>query len=782
MKNLIENYRDFEFLPLVYLEGAAQIESVTTEEGDETLKLPEIKLQEGDTPNQAWQRIADVYDPRPQGPYFRMIKTYVDSVMPETENTEKNRWIAESMNDFDDLYRSAQTEFFAKGTVLQEQFKKQLDTIESDTNNRLAELKATIDKKKDVVAKSTEISPENSEETSEKLNQLEKPAIKKRFKEYVDSQNDYYLNESVQEAKIQNLSFHTRRKIMRQYRKSAGKFREGMERKVMARLDFHLSRKGTTKDTIQKYRDLVGLEYKHFAGLDGNKGFIDIKDFQIMRSYANHKFDLTVSVQKNSKKQDYMYLESMYFMNYEVWEDSVENAEIMMTNDCYNSGTEGLFIAKINEYRDNLGQKTISSFKDAKKSFHEIIKSKIEMGPTAVFDVLTDMRNTVNGDRVKLMTKVKPESLQLMVFREREFLLSRRLTPETEHDKLIVEFMSTGREGRSNILKNKRAELFKAIKNIKYHYPKYIKNNFRNIAKKPGNLRYQPDLSKSPTNDDKAARVHALLMLASEAEGIVNNFSTTEEFKSQNLQEQLKKVEQDKNAPLMGLKFQDALKSKTSPYISELSRGGFNGRDLGLKALKVLGVLVLVANVANSIQAADGGDIFETTASALGNIATNPGVYVGAAAFGGAHFVEMNPKHLDYPFASEHDKMDMEAHRKMKGITKDVGPENMKTFLKRGNAIDNNSPLSNEWLVMDKLNPRRIKKLVDKANKKPHPKYGPIISNKDIELSIPKDERQIVLAGLSNTAGNARTRFLFYQKFLYGTKPNIQQLRDVCTD
>ncbi|MCK5140203.1 MAG: hypothetical protein KAQ85_10210, partial [Thermodesulfovibrionia bacterium] len=243
-----------------------------------------------------------------------------------------------------------------------------------------------------------------------------------------------------------------------------------------------------------------------------------------------------------------------------------------------------------------------------------------------------------------------------------------------------------------------------------------------------------------------------------------------------------KNVQHDKNAPVVGLQFKDAKRSRTSPYINALSRGGFNGRDLGIKALKILGVITFMANVANSVKTAQGKDIFEKAANAVGSIATNPGVYIGAAVAGGTHMIEMHPRYLEYPFASAHERMDINAGVKLGRIKKHVGANAMSTFIQRGNPIDNNSPLSKEWLVMDKISDRKIKKLVDKAKKKPHPRLGPVIANKDIEKSIPKNQRHVVLAGLSRSSMNARARFLFYEKFLYGKKPNIQQLRNVCTD
>lgn len=788
MRFLHDNHRKFEFTHLIYLEGVAEIKSETTKEGVESWKLPEITFKPLDaegkpiTAEKVWNPIHKIYNPgenigeQRKSPYYKMIKKYINETFPESKKSDKETWLNNSIVPFRAIYLNTQKSFFVKTNNLQERLENHLTIIENKTKSDLSNLKQIIDKKK----KTIDVS--NQEESAvESANLSNAPAIRQEFASYLKLQNDYYLNENFQKQRLSNVKPIAKSKLIRRYNDNAEKFKTAIEKRTMAKLNYLLNQKSTTPDTISKYKELIKAEYKYFASIDKNTAFIDIEDFMAMEKYSNVNFNLINSVQKSSKRQDHLYMESMYIMKYEVWEKTTETARRMLVMDCYSNGTEAAFITKVNKYRERSKQKPVATFGEAKLHFKALMDERTKMGVTATYNLLNDFKTTAYGERLKKIKKVKPDSLQLLVLREREFLISQRLTPQAEHDKLIVEFMSTSRKGRDSILKHKRAELFKAIKNIKHHYPKYIKDNFSSISKKPGELRYQPNLSKRPTRDDKAARIYALLTLACEAEGIIENFSTTDKYKGHNLEDQLKKIQNDKNTPLMGLQFEDVLRSKASPYASELSRGGWNGRDMGIKFLKVLGVVTFMANVANSIKSSEGKDPFERAVNAMGNIATNPGVYVGAGLAGGAHLVEMKPRYLDYPLASAHEKFDIHTNGKLTGIRKKVGPKHINTFMQRGDPLDNNSPLSKEWLIMDNINSKKIEKLVDKARKKPS-KIGPIIENKDIEKLIPKNQRQTVLSGISRTKENARTRFLFYEKFLYGQKPNIQQLRNVITD
>ncbi|MBU1935325.1 hypothetical protein KKF04_04675, partial [Patescibacteria group bacterium] len=337
-----------------------------------------------------------------------------------------------------------------------------------------------------------------------------------------------------------------------------------------------------------------------------------------------------------------------------------------------------------------------------------------------------------------------------------------------ETDRILVEFMSTNRKGRETMLATRSDELFRAIKNVQKHYKKTYKDRFRDtLPDEIGQLRTRTIDREKPTGHDRAARLMALITLADEAEWLINNLSSTRRFEEQNLAEELENTQADKTTIALALKFKDTRKQHTYSYKSALYRGGFNTGDLAIKGLKVLGAMTVISNVANSIKDASGDDIFEKITDAVGKTVTNPAVLAGAAVTAGAHAIEQYPELKNYPFASEYGRHGITTYIKLDRLSKKVGSENLAGFT--GSFA--------EWEVMEQLQPRQIKQLLEKAKER-DPSY-PMIRTADLEGLI--TERRIMSA-LPGEPVDSRVRYLFYQRFISGSeKPNIGQLREMCT-
>ena len=828
MRNLFENHRIFETTSFIFKEGGTATAEIKVEKGTskaetgaEVWELPEVQFNPEDPKDseKVWKLISDKYDPKPKGPYEKMINDYVDKELPEyTTREDKRRLISDSVDRFGKFYHANETYFFHATENIKYKFDLALEGIETQAKNELALLKESVEANRAAVSSKKSLE-EITEDLTDSLDKgkLDKAKVKDRFTAYVDALNGYYFNKDWQEAHWAETKlyfpivkpnvedkeyqrfmkragvletaiampifiphFDTKKEFMEAYEEKGKTFTEMMKKKTEAKLDYLLSLEDATPETLKKFQKEIEDEYKRCTGLDKKKGFIDLGDLVRLEHLAFPDVNLLVSVQKRAEKHDEAMMEAMFLMNNEKWEESIETATRMLLADVRNNGTEGHFLEGVNKYREEEGKKPVSDFDEAVEYFEELTERYSKIGVHETYEVLTHFNKIVYGERMKKLDKIEPDSFRIMVYRERSFLLSRRLVPKKRHERLIVEFVSTGRKGRESILKNRRAELFKTIRNIQEHYSAYYKNHYKTLQR---DLRKRKPVINSndlenPHSDEIAARVQAFIMLADESEGIVKNFDTSDTFKGKGLAEQLNSTHEDEKAPGVGLKdFKDTQKSKFTPYASELSRGGFNGRDLGIKGLKILGVITFIANVANSIKAAKGNDIFDRTANAVSNIVTNPAVLASAGVAVGAHTLEMNKEFIKYPFASEQERMGMVVRKKLKSIQK-KRPDDLRAFLNPGAPARQKEKhyLAREWRVMEELDHGKIKSLVDQARKKP----VPMITNDEIEKSMLSGEKRMIMSSLLNTDRNSRTRFLFYEKFLYGEKPNIGDLKEHC--
>lgn len=814
MTFLPEHYREFDVKRSVYLAGGTvEVGSsvddslfARKEKVDSHLEeyFNEDLFQNGSEQN-VWASIETKYGPGENGAYRGIITAFVNKIMPGEEDTliAKDRLIKDSIARYSEVFKREEVEFFGTTHELRERYDDAMEDIKDKTKEELDLLHTAVALDLEIKQGAAKAEGRASEldETIGNLWPHEKWKIKAGFKDYVNALGDYYLNTDWQRAnsrppgewgdvQVGRKYKESHRPLIEDYQDSADRewgipivfpdldknefaeayeekaknFQDKMMDRTSAKLDLLLDNPNTTVEDIKELRKQIEKDYKNFASLDNKGGLIDLRDLLAMETLANHGLDLLAILDNSHVSMDMQLLDTFQFLKPKAFKAAARAAADSLMESAYQNGNEVAFMTSVNELREEEGEEPLDSFRKAKRYFRNAIERRAEAGVTETMSVIDRFNNSINAKQLGFYEAVKPKSLQGMVHTERQRLLSRVTIPESESDRLVVEFMSTDRDGRESILKHRGEELFKAIKNIQKHYSAKYKADA--IPDKAGDLRTNRRNLESPTAHDRAARLQAMIMLANESENIISNFSTTEAFEGEDLIERLKATEADKETISLALQFVDTRKSHAVPYASALSRGGFNGRDLAVKGVKVIAAFTVLANVANSIKDADGTDIFEKAADAVANIVTNPAVLAGSAVAAATHAYEMYPQIKNYPFASEYGRKGIVTSIKVDRMFDKYGKENVKALFA--------SP--SEWEAMDRLNPNQIKNMLEKSRERTPER--PVVTNNDLSGLISDKE---VMSGLPEGRKHNHIRYKFYQSFLSGQdKPNINELREIC--
>jgi hypothetical protein len=794
MRYLKENHREFFQPHLIYMAGAsagveAKESKVEVEAEKEPKEGAEKSASEGATPQDIWDTYIEpdyspeAYETKAQKTfdeiYKETIKAAADKTAPQQEAIiDKEDLIKRSVESYSKGYKSVLNDFLTKGNELYADKNKAIEKVQSKTKDELKFLRGAITKG----AEARDAGKE-AEKESEKLSKwldgqkdvLAYPSKKEviaKFTAYIKALNGHYLNADWQKARLMKPGERTwgipifypnlnRNRAFEFYREKSGKFKKAMLEKYSANLEYLLSVKTTDKETFKNLQKQIEDEYIKYASLDGRPGMIDLEDLGKSEQIASPSLDILALINTTGENADKNMLEAIQLMNPEAWQTAVKMVKKTIINDAINNGANGKFIEAANKWRENEGKKALNTFAEAKDYFENTIDTYAGMGALKTYELVTHFNAVVNENRIAILDSVSPKSLHGLVYRERERLLSRRMAPQREGDRLIVEFVSADLKGRKKILAERGDELFREIKNVQTHYQKTYQDRYsRNIPKEVGKLVTNSKDREKPTQHDKAARMQAMIMISKEAEWIVRNFGASDK----KLIDRFESVSADKEPVQAGWRFTDTRKSRYQPYKSSISRGGFNGRDLSLTGLKVFGAITVIANGLNAIRDVKGEDFFDTVTKAVERVVTNPGVLAGAAAAFGAHTLQRNPEYFSYLSESEYGRLQIDSTRKLRGLAGRAGRGYLKKF------VHNNS----EWKAMDKLEAGQIKSLMKKSAKK----RPPTITKEDLAAYVTDKE---ALVGVAEDPNSAHLRYEFYRRFITGKeKPNIKELKKIC--
>jgi len=593
------------------------------------------------------------------------------------------------------------------------------------------------------------------------------------------------------------------------YKKLSKEFSKNMEKYADMQVEFIFKnthdKKSLTK-RLQRLRDIIVNNYKENSN---NQGLIDLPKLEALeKDSKNVNYIMRLVNSGASPDAIATQFESSQFFNKELWVAAVKNITAQLIIDVKANGSEARMIAIVKRLT---GSKKEMDFDTAKEKFKDIMEKRAKVGVRQTIALLGAFNKITNAERAEMLefNGAKP-SLRPFIHREREYLLQRKAIPKGIDDRLVVDFMSANIAGRRKMLANDtyRIALFQAIRNIQQHYPAEYRKRAKSLPRKIKDNDYY--ISK-PAAHDRAARVFALLTLAREAEWVIKNLDKTKDYKGAKLVKQFEDTPYEKNIPAPDLKFRDPNKLHKIGYITAASRAGFNGKDLGLAALKGFIGLTIILNLMNARKAEDGW------LSGMGQVMTNPFVMGSAGLWYGIDKYKENPEAISYFFQDEGGQRRIRTFAGLTTLSKKEGNVEVLDFINNENEFR----AMRHIMKMPASGARKVSKMLKEADKqyakqakargKAKAKANKNISAKDQVIGLvgqglefatdplksrtagkreltkeilakhfPNEFDQYILSQLPTDKRSNTMRYLFYKKFLTNPKLNVRELQSNC--
>lgn len=745
------NYRGQENSRLVYLAKEHKVE-IKAGDAEDREKIPHVATLEYDEklpPDENWTRIDEAYG---KDAYTEIISRYADTLLSKGPAGYRDSLVNGSVQRYLPFYEETKLVFMSRQENLDDAFEESVETIVGRTKDDLAVLRSAVEGSESYLEFSQKMpSPEN------------KGDVKDFFDDYLEALNGRYFNPDVHEGK--ETPIKTRKQ--RAYLTKAGKLQDHIENWVTAKLEWLLSEKGTKKSDLMIFQREIGRRYQTLASLDGNSSIISERDFDLMEKLSRPPLDTLRRILRENDDQIIARLEILQMTDPDRWEELIELAGNSVINAARMNGSENEFLATMRKYRQ------VDDYDDAVSEFTDLLEEMSQVGPRETIKFLQEFNMEVHSDVLSVETSVKPPAFAKLVSKQLSYLLSGLLVPHKETDRTLVRFMTASREDRNDMLHDDRTRevLFRGIRTATQLYPDILVDRYGDDLEKVKRSRY----IENPTHFDRAAQLKALIVLGQQAEMIVEKLEKAPEHRKGNYMAEMQHVElPDKKVVRTGLRFASAA-GKPIRYRSALERGGFNTRDLALKGGKMLGALMVLANVAQSWSETEGDfvdRVFETGERAL----TNHGVLAGAAVTVGTHMAERDPRLLKYPWLSEHERDKVRAGFKLRNIAARLGEGGRQELSKFLNT-------DAEWRALDhpQMTSSNIRDLLRDKGKKTQPGLKPTLSIDDI-AGVIRDERITSLMRRSNNPYMTdRARYLFYQKFFGSAdKPEVSHVKEIC--
>lgn len=755
MKLCFFQHRDFKFARLVYMAGGeAEFEIRAPKKEIKEAVAPTLEFDFDVTnPDAVWRRIDDTYG---RSAYRTLITDYVDSVMSESPDDFRAAIIKHSTTRYMLTYEQIRAKYMVNFMVLEAEFDETVEEIRDNTQAELDALKSSVEGAREMVYFKRPM-PESTEHSE----------VKDYFDEYLDALNARYFNEDVDKGS----KYHA------DYDDMSSDCKDKMKDWVEAKLSWLLKNKQANKGKLISFKNEIAARYKKFSLFDKNSAIISSVDLKRLYEAANRRDDAISQILTETDKETLNRLEMMHLLNPDAWNNAIEMKGNVVIQNAENNFSEKKFTAVMKRYRKN-----VKDFDDAKSEFWEVLEERSKLGASETLGFLQQFSNEVHGDVLKFEKDVD-EQLQVQVSKQLDYLLGGYLVPERDTDQKLVLFMTGSRESRDEMLADRgtRTLLFLAIKQATTQY----NERFEEIMPSgSGELKRKPIITKT-TSSDKAARLKALIILAEQSKVIISKLSKTPKHKKiiaerrrrggMSYLDEIKQVQlpEDIKAVRTGLKFVRS-GSKHIGYQSKLGLGGFTTRGLGLKAAKVIGVLAVVSNVAQTWSEAEGEDLLDKLGNTLEEIPTNHGVLFGAAVTVGAHMAERNPMFLKYPWLSQHGRAGAFAAFKLDNLRVRLGTKTVDKF------FANNA----EWRALKdkKMSTDKIKELIKQANERTKRGQKPVITVDDMKEVFPPKDYASIASGLTSGDRSARMRYLFYSKFFSSQiKPDVEHVKQLCT-
>ena len=794
MNHFFPQYREPETSRLVcqkqevmHAEVSTESEKKSKEAGFEKLTFdPSLK-----TAKEHWDKIDEAYG---KDAYSEVILAYVHKILPDGPADYRMALAMDSVERYKKFYQKAEQVFMGTQASLEARFNYTVDEIVKQTQSDLGVLRSAVSKSREYRAFSRTMPPPEKKE-----------AVEEYFEDYLDALAGRYFNADVNEGmvvpgtvlpligpliapdrKAMGDPLHPKERVDvplfgpvlgtdclkgTGYREASRQLQAGMKNWAMARLDWLLSQKGTTKADLINFKREIAARYASYSKIDKNSGIISGRDLEALYYLAHLPPDAIGRVLDAEDDRAIRGLEVLQIINPDGWHHVIHMAGNVVIDTARNNGSEKEFVAAMSKYTK------VKDFNDAKGEFRDRLQALSRVGVRETLDFIREFNQDVHREVLEMESDIKPPALTVQVHKQMDYLLGGFLIPHSESDRMLVRFMRADRETKHAILDDPQSRelLFRGIHlatNKQTGYPKVYQQQFGRIPDDVTKLRRSRNIEK-PTFHDRAAQLQALIILGQQAKVIVSKLNKSPTYRGKDFMAEIESTELPASEKVLrtGLRFK-APKGKAK-FRSALDAGGFNTRDLALKGVKILGLLAVVSNVAQSWSETEGDvldRIFETGERAM----TNHGVLAGTAAVVGSTMAERDPRLLRWPWLSQYERAGVVTGIKLDNIAARLGPgghRELQTFLQ------NNA----EWRALShpSMTGAKIRDLLKEKAKRVKPGQKPYLTIQDIEEVV---QDRSITAMLTRSPMSARTRYLFYQKFFGAAeKPYVPHVKELCT-
>lgn len=730
-----EQYRVFETKNWVFLEGGPETAVLEKQEKktDPMAKknlgesLGEMEIKYGEA---AYREIIE-----------EQAKKYTEKL-----NTRESEVIDASIKRYMLRYEEIRQEFIRESQSIDSAYEAAVSEIEVKIEEELLYLKESLKKAGKANEKQKEAMPDLRE----------KREINRYFENYLKTLNEHYLKGNEYEESWQ-------------YRSETWKFQQRMELWVQGKINAIHQKQGA-KSEYETLKAEINQRYERIAGIDKNPSNISHEDLIALENRMNLTSENTVKFFEEAEPGHPNYeawilrMEDFALMHPETWKKEVDDIARNIVDQVENDRMEEAFITFVSTTIE-----PVKNFRKAKKAFLKHMETLAPHGVKATIDFMNLvtselLKDTLNPEKeaVAEVSQSVSKTFGKEVGRQMDYLMSGAVVPEKETDKMLVRFMQGDEGERKSILSNRQSSqvLARAIAEATEGYPKIYQSKYGSLSKE---VTHSKKLSK-PTTHDMAARLQALIILGNQSKNIVKNYSEKALNEINNIQINPDHVE-------ASLKF-NVTGEKNVRVRSRLDRGGFNGRDLGLKALKIFGALTVVTNFFEAFSATSGqGNFFTRLALTIPNAITNPAFMLGAGVTTLAYKSEQDPRFLKWPWLSPREKADILTADRLRSIGSKVGEKKRDQFLAN----------PTEWKVMKRMNKEDAEKLISAAQKAQ--KKGKMVGISP-DLLVQEgilDKAKDAELYYHLTQGSNRTRYLFYNKFLHAEAFNVHDIKEHCT-
>ncbi len=564
--------------------------------------------------------------------------------------------------------------------------------------------------------------------------------IEKHFEDYKKLLNKRYFNQRLDRAGGEV------------YLNKVDEFKSNVDRFLQTKIYF-LQEAKAPKALYKEIQIDMEARYKRYANFDGDPSSISLKDLDILdkrtKPPATPKEE--VAILNEDEVAQKSRLEDIHFATPEKWtSNALESADLTLDR-VQSDKAEASFVKVVNERIA-----PVKDFESAKKVYKKRMREVGKLGAEKTLTFSESLNTAIFDDTFSFEKEAYEGSLGLQTQLQMQYMQSGTITPPKPTDRMLIKFINAHEQERSEILRDpkRRADLFQGIKEATEAYPVELEGRFNDFDEnnKPKRARE----IAHPTPDDLTARLKALIVLGEQSQILVERYGYGDA---------LSEVEVDPEEVRADLKFVVHGDGRVPPqYQPGIARSGFNGTDIILRGTQVATCLMLVSNLAYQVRSAEGTGVEQWT-NGIVNAVTSPHTLAYAALAYGTTKVIEDKRYINYPWLGPYGKEGLNTADKLNGIAEKTSPKYMNEF--------RNSMA--EWQILKRIEEAdKMEEVMELVGKQEGQKT--INAALLVKAGVLEENGDHLIK--QKMARNARTRYLFYDKFR-GKK--VKTIKQHCT-